>query len=257
MGVSTFFDHHPVSFQINLSNDVLEGSSWKANGRFLIEAWELIKALWEMLLPQKAFFTKMGKVVKFYKQFCLAKATESRLEESRLRQHLEFWQVILHSDTTYGTTKPKIKMFRDKLQSLADKKEVGCKIRSWTQSMQYGDHMNKHFFFSVRERPAGRLVSVDHRFYSCPPCSTCVEVHCQHHLATFAKNSNLRPRKFFSMLQCFSNQPLCKTLKRFSCIWFFLRSGLPWIIWRQRNDLTFNKLQWPIEKTRQIILDAL
>jgi hypothetical protein len=52
-------------------------------------------------------------------------------------------------------------------------------------------------------------------------------------------------------------QPLCKTLKRFSRIWFFLRSGLMWIIWRQRNDLDFNPLQWPIEKTRQVIWDAL
>ena len=40
-------------------------------------------------------------------------------------------------------------------------------------------------------------------------------------------------------------------------MWFFLRRGLPWIILRQYNDLRFNKLQWPIEKTSQIIWDAL
>ena len=32
---------------------------------------------------------------------------------------------------------------------------------------------------------------------------------------------------------------------------------ITWIIWQQRNDAIFNKLQWPIEKTRQIIWDAL
>jgi hypothetical protein len=60
-------------------------------------------------------------------------------------------------------------------------------------------------------------------------------------------------RSIFSMMQCFLNQPLCKTLKRFSQIWFFLRSGLPWIIWRQQNDLVFNNMQWHVEKTRRVI----
>ena len=31
----------------------------------------------------------------------------------------------------------------------------------------------------------------------------------------------------FFMLQCLFDQPLCKTLKQFNRIWFFLRSGLP------------------------------
>ena len=105
------------------------------------------------------FFTKLRKVVKYYKQFCLAKAVVSRLEESRLRQHLEFWQVILHFDTTNATTKARVKILRDKLQSLADTKEERRKIRSRTRWMEYGDRMNKHFFSSIRERPAGRLIT--------------------------------------------------------------------------------------------------
>ena len=36
-----------------------------------------------------------------------------------------------------------------------------------------------------------------------------------------------------------------------------MRSDLPRIIWRQKNDLMFNDLQWPIEKTRQVIWDAM
>ena len=130
--MSTFSDHHLVSFQINFSNNTPGGSSWKANGRFLLEAREPIKALWKTLLPQMVFFTKLRKVVKYYKQFCLAKAVVSRLEESRLRQHLEFWQVILHFDTTNATTKARVKILRDKLQSLADTKEERRKIRSRT-----------------------------------------------------------------------------------------------------------------------------
>ena len=59
------------------------------------------------------------------------------------------------------------------------------------------------------------------------------------------------------MMQCLFDQPLRKTLKWVSCIWFCLRSGLQWIIWRQRNDLVFSTLQWLIEKTHQVIWDAL
>ena len=59
------------------------------------------------------------------------------------------------------------------------------------------------------------------------------------------------------MMQCLFDQPLCKTLKRFSRIWFFLRSGLPWVMWRLRNDLVFNALQWPVEITRQVIWNIL
>ena len=39
-------------------------------------------------------------------------------------------------------------------------------------------------------------------------------------------------------------------------IWFLLRSGFPWSIWRQQNDMVFNVLQWSIEKSCQVIWDA-
>ena len=39
--------------------------------------------------------------------------------------------------------------------------------------------------------------------------------------------------------------------------WFFLWSSLPWIIWRHRNDLVFNIVQWPMEKTYQAVWDSL
>lgn len=58
-------------------------------------------------------------------------------------------------------------------------------------------------------------------------------------------------------MQCLFDQPLCRTLKGFSCIWVFLRSGLLWIIWCQLNEPVFNELQWPIEKTWQVICDNL
>ena len=98
---------------------------------------------------------------------------------------------------------------------------------------------------------------VEHRFYSCPLTQQGWRYVANIIWQLFAKRRNLGPRKSFSTMQCLLDQPLCKTLKRFGPIWFLLRSGLLWIIWRQRNDPVFNDLQWPIVKTRQVIWDAL
>jgi hypothetical protein len=51
-----------------------------------------------------------------------------------------------------------------------------------------------------------------------------------------------------------TTQQISKTFNR---IWFFLRSNLMWIIWRQHNDLVFNASQWPLEKTHQMVWDSL
>lgn len=50
-------------------------------------------------------------------------------------------------------------------------------------------------------------------------------------------------RKPFPTMQRLFEQPLCNSHKQLSRTWFFLTSGLPWIIWRQMNDLVFNGLQ--------------
>ena len=43
LGDSTFFNHHMVSFYINLRNNAQSGSTWKTNARFLQEAKDPIK----------------------------------------------------------------------------------------------------------------------------------------------------------------------------------------------------------------------
>lgn len=68
------------------------------------------------------------KIARYYKQFYKAKATKAKLEETRLREHLEFWQVRLHSDTTNEATKAHIKRFRDHMQNFANRKEDGQRI---------------------------------------------------------------------------------------------------------------------------------
>ena len=51
------------------------------------------------------------------------------------------------------------------------------------------------------------------------------------------------------LCNAFFYQPLCKTLRQSNCTWYFLRSGIPWNIWHQWNDLVFNALQTHWENT--------
>lgn len=60
---------------------------------------------------------------------------------------------------SYKPTKAMIKLLRDQLQRVVDRKEDRHKIRSQTRWMQFGDRMNKHLFSSLRERSAGALIT--------------------------------------------------------------------------------------------------
>ena len=81
---------------------------------------------------------------------------------------------------------------------------------------------------------------VEHIFFNCPLAQQWWRYAANIIWQYSAKRGNLGPQKSFSMMQCLFDQPLRNILKRFSRIWFFLRIGLLWIIWRQRNDLIFN-----------------
>jgi hypothetical protein len=99
--------------------------------------------------------------------------------------------------------------------------------------------------------------SLEHIFFNYPLPQQCVALPTNIMWQLLAKNSNLGPQKSYSMVQCLFDQPLCKITKLFNHIWFFLRSGHPWILWHQPNDLVFNAPQWQVEKTHQAVWDTL
>ena len=65
------------------------------------------------------------------------------------------------------------------------------------------------------------------------------------------------PMKSFSIMQYVFNQPLSESLKSFHHFWFFLRNGIMWIIWHQRNDSNRNGIERLVEKTHQVVWDSL
>jgi hypothetical protein len=71
--------------------------------------------------------------------------------------------------------------------------------------------------------------SVGYKFYNCPLALQGWRYVANVMWQFFAKRGNLSARKSLCMMQCLFDQPLCKTLRRFNQIWFFLRSNISWI----------------------------
>lgn len=71
-GDSSFSKCHPISLLINLSNSPLGGSSHNVNASILQDAKDPFKVLREAAPSQMSFFTKLRKIIKYHKQFCIA-----------------------------------------------------------------------------------------------------------------------------------------------------------------------------------------
>lgn len=62
------------------------------------------------------------------RKVCIAKAAKARLEESKLRRSLEFWQTLLHSNPQNEASKYAIKDLQSQSQTLTNWKEDGHRI---------------------------------------------------------------------------------------------------------------------------------
>jgi hypothetical protein len=72
--------HHPISYAMELMKMPTRRSCWKMNTRHFKEVKEQIQQIWQSQL-KVVCFTKMHKVIKFYKVFYKDKAIEFRREE--------------------------------------------------------------------------------------------------------------------------------------------------------------------------------
>ena len=89
-----------------------------------------------------------------------------------------------------------------------------------------------------------RLVeSIAHMFCSCPLAQHGWRYATNIIWQLFANKRNLGPHKSYFMMQCLFDHPLCKTLKQFNRIWFFLRSGLPWTSLKKTREVIWDTLQ--------------
>jgi hypothetical protein len=80
--------------------------------------------------PGLNFFGKLGRCIKFYKEFCIRKAKERRLIESDLRQKLSLALVALRVDPSNPNTQAEVSDILDLLQAFERRAADGQRIRS-------------------------------------------------------------------------------------------------------------------------------
>jgi hypothetical protein len=101
------------------------------NIRYLEEMKEEVKRIWLALDSNRfSFFAKIRRVIKFYKEYCIKKASEFKAKEAQLRQELVGAQTALQTNPLSGRLQLKVAVLKEKLSGFEKRKAEGIKIRS-------------------------------------------------------------------------------------------------------------------------------
>ena len=77
--------------------------------------------------------------------------------------------------------------------------------------------------------------------------------HCQHHLATLCQKEGISASEVIFLCAKRLNGLVSFESSRGTVFCGFTEAG----VWWQRNGIVFTNMQWPIEKTRKVIWNAL
>lgn len=83
-GNMTRLDHHPVTATLQLAAQLRRATHWKMSCAWFDEAAPEITRLWNITQPGGSFFTKLRRILRFYKGFCKNKAQTFRADEEAL-----------------------------------------------------------------------------------------------------------------------------------------------------------------------------
>jgi hypothetical protein len=130
-GNSTFSDHLSVDLSIKLGAAHRKKGAWKMYIRYLEETKEEFKRIWLALDSNRFFFfAKIRRVIKFYKEYYIKKASEFKAKEAQLRQELVGAQTALQTNPLSGRLQLKVAVLKEKLSGFEKRKAEGIKIRS-------------------------------------------------------------------------------------------------------------------------------
>lgn len=147
-------DHHPVLASIQLEAQPRRLSHWKMSEAWLDEAAPEITRLWQAAAPGSSFFSKMRRIIRYYKGFCKSKAQANRAGEDGLIRKLEVaTREAQDSPDDMGLTAKRGEC-RIRLEEFQSRKIAGRRIRARIRWKHRGDHISKEFFAAVRERGA-------------------------------------------------------------------------------------------------------
>ena len=101
---------------------------------------------------QLPFYGKLRRCVKFYKDFCLQKAANSKAQELHLRQCLERSTVSLQQDPRNPQVQGDLAEAASRLLNFEKTKAEGQRLRSRLKWKSQGDRCSREFFQANKER---------------------------------------------------------------------------------------------------------
>ena len=130
------------------------------NIRYLKETSEQVKQIRDSMSgSNQSFFTKLKKVINFYKVYCRKKAEEFKAKELSTRQDLAAALLELHNDPYSRRNQLRVAFLREQLANLEKHKSEGIRIRSRMQWKEKGNWCTSEFFKLVREKPKSSAIT--------------------------------------------------------------------------------------------------
>ena len=96
--------------------------------------------------PRLSLIGKLKKCLKFYKEFCVRKLKECKLEKTDLRQQLSMALMALQGDPANAAHQSLVNELSDMLQGFEKRLAKGQHIRSRIKWMKVGDSDTKEFY---------------------------------------------------------------------------------------------------------------
>ena len=139
-------DHLSVTLILCPSEKATKSTRWKMNVTYQKETKDEVKKIWLEQHPTASFFSKLSKVIRFYRSFCISKAKELRKAESELREEVTNAQNKLQSDQFNGTYQLRVAQLKERLIFFEKSKAEGARIRSRIRWKDKGDNFTAKFF---------------------------------------------------------------------------------------------------------------
>jgi hypothetical protein len=136
-----------------LEDNINQHFKWKMNSTDLLEAKPELKRLWESQPPQAPFFSKICKLVCFYKLLCRNKAKSRRAHDNQIWAQLQAAIHKLQCQLHDTGVQDRHGSLKSQVQELEDYKVAGKRLRNCDRWMLKGNSFSKEFFSAVREQP--------------------------------------------------------------------------------------------------------
>jgi hypothetical protein len=152
-GDNSISDHLPVFRQIWLSNQEQRRSPYVMSALYLKDpaVKERIKQIW-IANARLPFFSKIRRVVKFYRQHCIQKSNDRKREEELLRRQLECTAIGLQANPGDQHLQATLARCADRLRGFEQLRAENQRLPSRLKWKSVGDQCSKEFFQATRER---------------------------------------------------------------------------------------------------------